>query len=507
MKGTGPGAIALAFAAVCLWAAFRLDFQQLHNDYWDVHFIASHLSWADRASWFNPQYPIGYVLLLKGLLAFGSPAVPAILANIAFTAGTVWIAARLYARFLAPPFAVFALLALCLYPDVFKYATAGGGDPGAVFFLVAGAALLISRLHHSPPPGENHALFFWAGLLFGVSALFRYHALVAAFLLGLALLALYPRYWRSAFLVAAGTALAYSPQWAVNLAAGRGLMETQFGPMNVYDLMHGLNWYRITEVELPASVGQIIAEDPGLFLRKYLAALWSFKHAYLPALLAVALERDPRARRVAGALALWSGMYFLIFSATTSGRQALLAVPLTFLSLGMSARALWTRFASSPSSRPLRSLRVAALLLLGVSLLGLHFNRDLALLAQRSRARDSALAVEAFLKNAGVTHASQAFTSDYDLYFRTIPGPVPYFNGGAPRLGTYLYNQAYPEFPVDSPAAFVETCRARRIRFVILGPEIRWLSAPLTEIFEGKTPPAGMVFETAAGDYKIYRVF
>jgi hypothetical protein len=362
-------------------------------------------------------------------------------------------------------------------------------------------------------------LFFCAGLLFGVSALFRYHALVAAVLLGLALLAVYPRQWKSAFFVAIGTALAYSPQWAVNLLSGHGLMETQFGPMNVYDLMHGLNWYRITSLKLPGSVGHIIASDPGLFARKYLSALWSFKQAYLPAFFAAAFERDPRARRVAVALALWSGAYFVFFSATTSGRQALLVAPLTFVTLGMSARVLWTRWKfSSPLSARLPALPSAvrryALVLFAALLLGLQFYRDIGLVKTRARARDATMAVEAFVKKSGVTRAQQVFTSDFNLYFRTLPGPVPYFNGGAPRLGTYLYNETFPEFPVDSPEAFVAACRARGVRFVVLDAGSRDLSAPLAALYDGAIEIPGLVLEktveetadTPADTHKIYRV-
>jgi hypothetical protein len=499
--------IPVLFGAICLGLAFGLDFHQLHNDYWDVHFIASHLAWADRQTWFNPQYPIGYVLLLKSLLGFSSPTAPAILANILFASGTVWLASRLYSRLLSPAYTVFALLALCLFPEFLRYATVGGGDPGSVFFFMAGAVLILSALYEEPAPGRHWGRFFCAGLLFGIGALFRYHALVTAVLLGLALLAVYPRHWKSGLLVAAGTALAYSPQWAVNLLSGHGLMETQFGPMNVYDLMHGLNWHRITGIRLPGSVGQIIAEDPGLFFRKYLAALWSFKHAYLPIIFAAVFERDPRARRVAMAIALWAAAYFVLFSATTSGRQSLLAVPLTFLGLGLSARIVWRRLATRPSLPSLPwGLRYAVALLLGALLLGMHLYRDFGLVAARARSRDATMAVESFVKGAGVTRANQVFTSDFNLYFRTVPGPLPYFNGGAPRLGTWLYNETYPEFPVDSTEAFARACRARGVRFVVLGTESRHLSAPLAAVYAGTAAPVGMVFETDAGDYKIYRV-
>jgi hypothetical protein len=509
MKARAGASLALpaAFAAVCLGVAFFLKFQQFHNDYWDVHFVASHLSFADPSSVFNPQYPIGYILLLKALLGFGSAAVPAILLNIAFTCGTVWMASRLYLRLLPPVFAIFALLALCVYPDVFHYAVAGGGDPGSVFFFVAGAVLLLTRLHASSSSTEGGARpFFLAGVLFGLSALFRYHALVAAVLLGAALLAVYPRYWKSGIFTVAGATAVYSAQWAANLFSGHGLMETQFGPMNVYDLMHGLNWHRITSLALPGSVGDIIAADPALFLRRYAAAIWSFKHAWAPAVLAALLlirfERDPRVRRVAWAIALWCAAYFLLFSATTSGRQALLAVPLTFLSLGLSARILWTRLAVFRNPM----LPCAAATLFAAALLGLHLARDVAFVRDVAERRDECLAVESFARASGVRDSRQVFTSDFNLYFRGFPTPIPYFNGGAPRLGTYRYNEMFPEFPVDAPAEFLAACRARGVRLVVLDPDSRRLSAPLADLYDGRTAHPGLAFEHAAGRYRVYRV-
>jgi hypothetical protein len=501
----------LSFAAAALAVAALHGFYQLHNDFWDVYFAAGLLVPGDPGTWFNPQYPIGYTLLLRLLSAGGSPVMPAILANILFGAAALAVSARLFRLVLPAGWTLFSLVTLSVFPPFFQYANAGGGDPGSVLLFTAGAALAFRELVLSPhrfDPGR----FFLAGLLMGGAALFRYHALVGGALWAAALLAAYPRQWRAVLLLAAGLCAAYVPQWTVNLLAGQGLLETQFGPMNVYYLMHGIDWYRTGSLELPGSVTAIIAEDPGLFLRRYAASLWSFKQAWLPPLLAVLLVRDAVRRRAFLAVALWTGAYFALFSATTSGRQALLALPLSMMALGASLAVLAARLAE-PSARWSAVPRRAGWLALGAvvaALPALHLYRDAQWLERRGALRDDARTIEAALKTEGVTRATEAFTSDYDLYFRGLPGYVPYFNGGAPRLGDYWYNrkygEAFPEFPADPPEAFVAACRARGVRFVVLDDAGRSLSPAFAALHEGRGVLDGLLLFTETSRHRVYRV-
>jgi hypothetical protein len=271
--------------------------------------------------------------------------------------------------------------------------------------------------------------------------------------------------------------------------AGRGLFETGFGSMNVYYLMHGMNWQRITELRVPASSLEILAADPLLFLRKYAASFWSFKQAWAPPLLALAFARaqgrDSAARRIFLPLALWTLAYFALFSATSSGRQALLALPLSMLALGFSLQALWIRAEGFRSPAFAR----AALAVACAALLALHAARDARWLAQREAMRAEAARVQDILLVSGATRASEAVVTDYDLYFPRLAGLTPRFNGGAVRLGTDWFNGAFPEFPADDAAAFVAACRARGVRFVVLDEAAPKLSAPMGTLFSGGTIP------------------
>ncbi len=479
---TGLALFVAAYVAVCLAFAVSAGFRQSHNDYWDVYFIATHLEAGDVRSWFNPQYPIGYTLLLRGLLAFGGdPAAPAILLNIALSGAILWVTGRIGLRLVPPAFAGVAVVFLAVFFEFFRYGNAAGGDSGAVLFFTAGAGLALRTLAIRPERGAWRPLLA-AGWLLGVAALFRYHALPAAALFGFGLWCAWPRRWLSVLVLGLGAAGAYSLQWSVNLAAGRGLLETQFGPMNVYDLMYGLNWHRITSLDLQAGVRDIIAGDPGLFVRKYLAAFWSFKQVWGPPLLAWAIVRDPVRRPMMCALAVWITAYFLLFSATTSGRQLLIPLPFSMLALGVCAHAAWMRFNGFP---PLAARGARLVLLLALAgLAALHLHRDRVWLAGRAAHHAAAVSVESRLLAAGVTSSREVFTSDFDLYFRRLDDVIPFFNGGAPRLGTYRYNEVYPEFPVESPEELAAFARMRGVRALVLDADARKLSPAMTRLYE-----------------------
>ncbi len=492
------------FGLACLALSIHLDFEQLHNDFWDVYFIARHMVWANRQSWFNPQYPVGYSFFLKVIAGGGMPVVPAILANIFFGCGTLVSCVWFYRKFMSAGLALASLIVLSVFPLSFHYINVAGGDPGSVAFFTVGAFLILSRIGESSGT-SNTRDFFFSGLLLGLAGLFRYHALVADGLFIFALFCVYPRRWKSLAVVSAGVCLAYSPQWAVNILTGHGLLKTQFGPMNVYYLMHGINWYRTTELTLPGSTLSIIAADPGLFLRNYFHSFLSFYPAYVPPLFAAVFEKDPRWKLAARAVAVWVIAYFILFSATTSGRQILLPMPLAFLAFGMSLRIVWTKLTEFPvlSNSRLRFSLFAIFILL---LTTVYARRDFQVLSRRSLSRDVYVAIESRLKEGGCARANEVFTSDFDLYFRTMPHYFPYFNGGAPRWGTYLYNEEFPEFPVDTGKDFVEACRKRGVKYVVLESDSRLLSDTLGALYDGTLQIPGLEKDTVVRDHKLFKV-
>lgn len=487
----------LLFLALSFVVNLRLDFQQVHNDFWDVYFIARNLSWHDPQTWFNPQYPIGYSVFLRSI-THGMPVVPAIVTNMFFGFCILSVCAHFFRKMLSPGYALLSLVTLSFFPQLFHYLNQGGGDPGALAFFTVGAVLIFLTLYYFPNPSKG-LRFFAAGLLLGLGALFRYHVLVADGMFVVAVFAVYPRRWKSLALVSIGVCVAYSPQWIINIATGHGLLKTQFGPMNVYDLMYGLNWYHITGLHLP-SVPKIIAQDPALFLRKYLIAFWSYKQAYLPPLFAAIFEKNSRQKNIARAIAVWVFIYFLLLSATTSGRQILLVLPLTFLTVGMSFRIIGDRLALNPR------MRTSVVAIVGICMMVVYAHRDELMVKRRALERDIGESVEAYLIQGGCAKSHQVFSNDFDLYFRTLPYYIPYFNGAAPRLGTYLYNEAFPEFPVESGESFVAVCRNRNVRYVVLDADCRNLSDTLGALYDRSTEINGLSFETDFHGHKIYKV-
>jgi hypothetical protein len=503
-----PRLIALlpaAFILASLAAAWAHGFYQYHNDFWDVYLAAARLAWNDPSTWYNGQYPIANVFSVRAFMAAGNPVPPAMVVNVLLGGATLFLLGRMARGLLASPgWLAFVTVALAVFPEFVRYAGAGGGDPAAALLFTAGIAILFRQILEAP---ERARAGWWigAGILMGWSGLFRYHALVGGALWAIALSASLPGRRGAGALVAIGLCIGFAPQWIVNLLAGRGLFETGFGPMNVYYLMHGMNWQRVTDLQVTGSSAAIIAADPVLFLKRYLVSLWSFKLIWIPPLLALALARNPAHRRVFLALALWSCAYFAAFSATSSGRQGLLALPASMLAFGYALHALWIRSENvSDARRGVRMLLRSALVLGCAALLALHANRTVGLLRERGALRTMAVAVERAVVSAGATHAGAVFTTDYDLYFPDLPGLVPRMNGGAVRLGTDWFDAAFPELPAEDLAAFVAASRTEGVRFVVLDGAARDLSEPMGRLYARGADTAGYRFLAETKRHRVY---
>jgi hypothetical protein len=172
--------------------------------------------------------------------------------------------------------------------------------------------------------------------------------------------------------------------------------------------------------------------------------------------------------------------------------------------LGYGMQALWARVDGfSPVSRRAGHAAIALSVAL---LLALHLLRDARGIAERAELRREAVSVERVLLTQGSQHAAEVFTTDYDLYFPRLEGLLPRFNGGAVRLGTDWYNAAFPEFPADSPAAFMAACRARGVRFVVLDAQAENLSAWMGDLYHGRAPVEGLSLHAETRGHHVFRV-
>jgi hypothetical protein len=502
-------AIFVAVFCVCsLLAAGAHGFYQFHNDYWDTYLAARRLAWNDATTWFNGQYPIANLLVTRAFMVLGNPVPPAIVVNILLAAVALYLIGRLSRRMLSPAWAAFAVVIIAVFPEFVRYSNAAGGDPAATLLFTAAIAVVFWELLDPTANLSDRVRtgrWVFAGILMGGAGLFRYHAFVGGALWAVAAIVALRGRRRAGVWLGLGLVIGFAPQWVVNVVAGRGLFETGFGPMNVYHLMYGMNWQRITDLEVAGSAFDVIAGDPVLFLKHYLISLASFKHIWIPPIVAFLLSaRGTGQRRAFRLLALWICVYFLVFSATSSGRQGLLALPVAMLALGFVLQTLWNRSAESVKV-PTGSLRIG-LVLICCGLVLLHVNRDVRW--WRARAAQSGFAREAelVLSGAGVTRAAAVFTTDYDLYFAGFPDLVTRSNGGAVRLGTDWYNAVYPEFPVDNLTLFAQSARAGGVDFIALDDAAYDLSEPLGRLRAKDTDTAGFHFLGRTAHYNLYRV-
>ncbi|HON12244.1 MAG TPA: hypothetical protein PLE24_15365, partial [Chitinispirillaceae bacterium] len=114
--------------------------------------------------------------------------------------------------------------------------------------------------------------------------------------------------------------------------------------------------------------------------------------------------------------------------------------------------------------------------------------------------------LEALLISKGCSGVNQVFTTDFNLYFRSMPFYIPYFNGGSPRWGTYLYNEEYPEFPVNTLDEFTDECRRRGVRFVVLTERCRLLSGSLGDLYDNDHSYNNLNLINNNGRHKVFEV-
>jgi hypothetical protein len=81
---------------------------------------------------------------------------------------------------------------------------------------------------------------------------------------------------------------------------------------------------------------------------------------------------------------------------------------------------------------------------------------------------------------------------------------ITYFNGGAPRWGTYKFNDEYPEFPVTTFDEFMDACKKRGVRFLVLTNNSGQLSPFFAEIFFQKVDGFSLLFDDPA--MKVFKI-
>lgn len=457
--------VCAALYALLLVAAGRATgFHVGLNDFWGNYYLASAAALSRPGTLYNGFFPCGYTLATR-LIGGANPAFGMYLANVALAALLALSVAAAAWRLLSPVWALAALAAVCVWPAVFRCAVTIGPDLGSAAWFTAGAAVLLVAMGGGKAAEGRKWLWFAGGLLLGLSGLWRYHGLVAGGALLVALACAGFRL-RTAGLAAAGMLVAYSPQFAVNLLAGKGLLQTDQA-FNVYKLIHGVDWLRINPDAVPGSMLRVIAADPDRFALRYAAGLLQMLWLLAAALLALAFGASESIRRASGVIALTVGIYCLIVAVGDSGRAGLLVLPLVILACAILGHATVERGLSgavAPFTRWVL-LAGAALCLTVYLAFALQTNAELIRAWQSDHAQYRE--VERLLRADGVRTAKQVFTTDFRLYMPSTPPFQPYLNGSWLRYDRD-YGQRYPDMPASGMQSFLTACHERGVTHLVL---------------------------------------
>jgi hypothetical protein len=494
---------AISYLLVNLSINSLWKFHQLHNDYWDLLFIAKNIDFSNPYSLFNPCIPIGYTSILHFVIKLGSEVTLPIIINLFFGTTTLFFSLLFYQKKLSRFGSIISTLLVGFFPLFFFYFNQGGADPGSVMFFSIGSFLIVEQLFLQNDKKKKN-IYLIAGLLMGCGAIFRYHVLVGSAILLFTAFVFDIKNWKLILLSGIGVALSYSPQMIVNLLTNHGLLETKLGASNIYDLMYGINWYTISTEKISTHAREIISTNYFLFFKRYTISFVKFfiQTGIIPLLVTITNRRS-EVRKISLFITVFIVLYFGFFSATLSGRQVLLPLPLSMLSLGFLIDDI-----SSRTFKDIFRFRVYRILGIGFSSLVCisFFIKDISHINRNIKEYHFASDVESYLMQIGCTNAQQTYTTDYDFYFRNLPNYTGYFNGGWSRWGTYKYNEAFPEFSVVTLESFLNDCKRRNVNFLLLTKDTAKLSPELAEIFNLKVNRKDIVFKKEFDRIRIFQI-
>lgn len=507
MKPSRPIPPAVIFVAAYFIVKLIIDivtsFHQLHNDYWDLLFIARHIDFGTLHSFYNNCIPAGYVTLLHFIIKTGSTIVVPILVNELFGAGTVFVSLLFYRKLFSLPVSMLAALLTGTFPGFFYYISQGGADPGSVFFFTSGALLLLNQLLFAPR--KKFAVFLLAGILMGTGGVFRYHVLVGACIFIFCCVVFNIRMWRYLAVAALGVAMAYSPQSIMSLLTGHTLLGSKVDTSGTYNLMYRVNWYKISSTDYSGGVVALIRKDVFLFLKSYgFFYAKYFLRTGIFALAAAGITRSLRIRKMMLSTALFTVLYFGLFSLHYSGRQILLAIPLSMIAFGVFIQ-------EGPAFlRRLFRKRIVLSYVLPYGIVGIilviFLSGDVVRIRRIQSNAVYCQSVEKKLLELDCENAMEVFTSDWDLYFTKLRPHIGYHNGGWSRWGTYKYDEVYPEFSDTSITAFIGDCRRRGVRFLVLTRDAGMILDDLGKIYRKNVVIPGVEFIDEVGRARIFTV-
>jgi 4-amino-4-deoxy-L-arabinose transferase-like glycosyltransferase len=489
----------IAYAAASVLAASSSGFLVDRNDFWALAQLARQVDLHAPATLHNGLYPFGYPLVLA--LLGPNPALPALFLSIG--CGGVLIAAAygLARLVVGAPWAFAAALMLGLQPQVVRYATTASPDVVVAALAAAGFSAIVRAARADAP--ESRRSEWLGGILFGLAALLRYHALVlAAAAIGAGWL-IRTRPKRLPWRVCLAVAAIYALQVVVNAAAGLGPLATAQS-FNVYKLVHGVNWFHVDPSMATGSIADVIRASPGKFASAWVQALVPSLLLLVPSFLLALFPGVPG--RLGRFAAITIGLYLPVVTMGSSSRADLPVLVLVATSAIALADQIWRRRRSLSSfSPPLHGLVVLAVAVGVLASARAFLRQDYGLVKHRQDTANLYRRVEARLVAGGVTQSTQVFASDLSLYFRNLPGHTPWTNGSWLRVDGGRYSEEFPELCVSSIGCFERDAAKYGITHLVLTPEAPQLSPAMGALFE-ETAACTCEALGSEGVFRLYRL-
>ncbi len=171
--------ITLLALFIYVLSSLYIRFQVTLNDFWGVLYYARHISLDKPASLYNGFFPIGYPFLLN---IFPDPNVIyfAFAINIISAATFVGLVSILFFQLKKSGWGLIAVFCMAVfYPLFFRYANTTSADISTAAFSMGGIYFLwrsdLEKSEHAHPIQSD----LLCGLFFGLSAIFRNHAIIS----------------------------------------------------------------------------------------------------------------------------------------------------------------------------------------------------------------------------------------------------------------------------------------------------------------------------------------
>lgn len=494
----------LAYTFLLVLGYVRTGFHVAHNDFWGNYYQAEHLDFSNPKTLYDGFFPIGYPVLLR----YG-PFDDPVGAAFALNAGAALVLAGLVGIFaltlLPGPWALATVVTLTLVPQLFAYTLAPVSDlPMTMLAFFAAAILFVGTTAKTSSRALRVAAWAVAGLVFGIAGLLRQHALVLAAGFGLGAVVLRKSLWP---LLVTGLvcALAYTPQIVINLQSGHGAFET-YQYINVYKMVHDVRLYDVP-ADLPPGIGAIIRDAPGLFAFRWLTHFAEMLPLLVPAALCAFFARTAAFRKL-GILVLIAGLpYAAAVALGWSERAVLPLLPWTVITLACAFREVYNRLAArGHHGRDDARLLVNTGAIAGLLVLVAFAARDTRLVRAFEIQHREYVAIEQVLREDGVVHPKQVFTTDPTLYLPNTPPYHTYFNGGWLRFSLYQYAERYPNLDTASVTELAADARREGVTHLVLTPAGKNLSFALDELYRDPNEfSATFLYLGAIDGYHLYR--